>query len=538
MSTASTSRAVAALATVLSVVLALAGPAAIAGPDIGPPGEPSDVADPAAMRTPVTPARIDGDDRVDTAAIAAEVTFDASTTTAVVARDDDFPDALAGAAAAGAEDGPVLLVRSDAVPERTSEVLTSLAIERIVIIGGDEAVSHAVQEQLSLKYETTRLGGEDRYATAAAVGRHVAASVGVGNMFGDRAALLVSGEDFPDALASGPLAYSGHLPILLTRADELAAATTQALTELGIARVLIVGGPAAVSTTVETRVTDLGIAVERVGGDNRRDTAARFADRLVDTWQYSAERPMLARGDDFPDALAAAPRGGAVEAPVLLTRTPDALSPATRGWLAERCRGVEAVQAVGGRTAVSADTLADAVAAAETCDADAGPDPQRTISYEIGTQGTVHADLGVFRRRAEQALNDERGWSLGGDLAFTEVDDGGDFRLWLASPQAVADAAPGCSAQWSCRVGDDVYINDERFREGTATYEDRSLTAYQWYVINHEVGHWLGVGHADCSGAGQPAPVMQQQSIDLAGCSANVWPLPWERDIVRDRWLP
>ena len=57
-----------------------------------------------------------------------------------------------------------------------------------------------------------------------------------------------------------------------------------------------------------------------------------------------------------------------------------------------------------------------------------------------------------------------------------------------------------------------------------------NLANYRTMVINHETGHRLD--HRDnetvCQQAGEPAPLMQQQSISLRGCTINEWPLDSE----------
>ena len=160
---------------------------------------------------------------------------------------------------------------------------------------------------------------------------------------------------------------------------------------------------------------------------------------------------------------------------------------------------------------------------------------ERTVTYTVVSQGTVRSDLGHVASVAAATLNDPRGWSLGGTLAFKRVSSGSNFTLILASPSRVAAASPGCDAYYSCRVGRNVYINDDRWRTATSSWP-HGLATYRQYVILHEVGHWLGMGHRSCPGSGRLAPVMQQQSISLQGCRANVWPVIAERAAVGSRW--
>jgi vancomycin resistance protein YoaR len=158
-----------------------------------------------------------------------------------------------------------------------------------------------------------------------------------------------------------------------------------------------------------------------------------------------------------------------------------------------------------------------------------------TYTYCVGVRDVDAAYLSQFASSIAQTLSDGRGWSLAGKIKFQQVQSGCGMKLWLAAASALPTFSSGCSALYSCRVGSNVIINQDPWLHATPTWNSHggSLADYRALVVNHEVGHWLGFDHWHCGGAGQPAPVMQQQSIDLEGCNINAWPLPAELSALR-----
>jgi len=158
------------------------------------------------------------------------------------------------------------------------------------------------------------------------------------------------------------------------------------------------------------------------------------------------------------------------------------------------------------------------------------PSGVQQVAYSVATRGNVSANVDEFKATILSTLNSPNGWSRMG-VRFNEVASGGQFTFWLSeASQMTTFSANGCDTYASCRVGTNVIFNQDRWLGGSTAWNNAggSLGGYRQMVINHEVGHWLGHGHRSCQGAGQPAPVMQQQTLDMQGCAPNSWPLAGE----------
>ena len=318
-------------------------------------------------------------DRYGTAADLALEAFEAADT-AVLVRGDGFADAFSASSLAGALDAPVLLVAPGAttLPVATRQALQQLGVTRLAIVGGTDAVPAALEALLSVEYDVERVSGLDRYATAAAA----AVTAGeltdgrVGEVDGLRTAFLGSGESAADLLAASGPSWAADLPLLLTRPGALPAETVDALEQLGVEQVVVLGGTGAVSAPVVTELEQrLDVAVRRLDGsaaaaDAPRDryaTAVDVAAFAVEELGFDATRVDLVRGDVPADGLALGAHSGAERTPVLLTRPTD-LPAATAAALRAACGGLAYGHVVGGTAAVSEAVRAAAVAAG-TCPA-------------------------------------------------------------------------------------------------------------------------------------------------------------------------
>lgn len=189
---------------------------------------------------------------------------------------------------------------------------------------------------------SVRLGGSTRYDTMVAI-----ADAGFAS---SDTVVLASGENFPDALSASSLAGTYKAPVIMTSRDSLSEQAKSEIERLGASKVFIIGSPAAISTSVESMLRDMGLATERIAGSNRQETAAKVAAKTADA--KSPSTVIVASGENFPDALSISPYAYAKGYPIYLTEDRGALSLSTLKAI-QSLGTVERVIIVGSSTVVS-----------------------------------------------------------------------------------------------------------------------------------------------------------------------------------------
>jgi putative cell wall-binding protein len=324
-----------------------------------------------------------GVDRYATAAQLFSSKF-AGAPSAVLASGTNFPDALSASSLAARLGTGVLLTDPNTLVQPTSQAVITNGVITVYIVGGTAAVSQGVENQLKAMHvnnaplsplvNVVRISGADRYATSNAI--NLFADSNTGPTVTGGTAVVATGVNFADALAIGPAVWDQTFLMVLTDSSSLSASAQSTLVNLGVSNVLIVGGTSAVSANVESQIKALGITVSyRIQGADRTQTAAQIAKwetggvgALPATSAYGALDGLgwgvgtvnIARGDAFPDALAAGPVEGSNNQVILLTGSASQLGAGIPAFLSGKATST--INALGLTGAVNASTMQAAVA--------------------------------------------------------------------------------------------------------------------------------------------------------------------------------
>jgi putative cell wall-binding protein len=356
-----------------------------------------------------------GAEAPDTAAFLFGQAF-ATPTSIVVATDYAPQDAESAAYLAKTLSTGIVLTDPTTLSTAVSNLITATtSIVHVYIVGGTSVVSAGVQASLAALVASrtgqsvTRYAGATQYqtnqtilastatsgittvalpyATTAATTYNTSGgasstttSIPAGSATAAKAAIVVSGgsDSYQDGIAAGVLATADNLPIVLTEStglDSGAFTELQALKASGVAQVIVMGGPSAVSDAVVSTITGdpstggLNLPVFRVGGTDASDTAQLLARLELSSGTGLSFNStdgggiLLARGNGFQDALAAAPYAGAstIKTPVLLTENATTLGTPLTSFLATEGPLADfAIQPIGGALSLTPTVLAAA----------------------------------------------------------------------------------------------------------------------------------------------------------------------------------
>lgn len=224
----------------------------------------------------------------------------------------------------------------------------------------------------------------DRFGTAAAVAEEAFPG-------GANTALIATGLNFPDALAGAYLAGSQGAPILLVNpSDPVPPATLSALKALKTKDVTILGGTSAVGKDVQSTLAATpsaasaggNLVVTRIAGATRYDTMLAIDSQPGEPVGTDNGSPtaILATGQNFPDALAAASLSYGKHFPLILTDgSAPTMSPQAQAVLADDHIGHLIV--VGGPSAIDPSQYDDLAISVDTAPTD-GQDRSQT-SYVL-----------------------------------------------------------------------------------------------------------------------------------------------------------
>jgi hypothetical protein len=148
----------------------------------------------------------------------------------------------------------------------------------------------------------------------------------------------------------------------------------------------------------------------------------------------------------------------------------------------------------------------------------------RTVTYLTRVDPDVRYDAQRFANEVDMYLADPHGWESKG-YNFIRVGPRqktlNTVIIQLSSTSTIAKS--GCeNPSLSCAVmnGTELHVNIMRWMRGSPQ-SGLPLDEYRQYIISHEVGHIIGHDHVKCPGAGQPAPIMMQQTLGIGSCVPN-----------------
>ena len=305
----------------------------------------------------ITTTRLAGSSRYDTASKISQAAFD-KTSTVILASGENYADALAAVPYASSRynEAPILLTKKNALPDETLAEIKRLGAKYVCILGGEGAISKAVENKLKKEGLTIdRFEGKNRFETATEIAR--------ASFYTPQNVFFVYYNNYADALAAGAAAAVKNAPILYLKTNgEIDADTAAYLKELKdrncVKNAYVIGGEGVISNEMADKAAKaLGLEkATRIAGKDRFETNLEVNKKFAA--DMYGNMVCAATGMDFPDALSGGVYAAINKAPIILVNSKaktSKLSDDQTAYLKMKAAGN--IVAFGGTSAVSDEYL-------------------------------------------------------------------------------------------------------------------------------------------------------------------------------------
>ncbi len=253
--------------------------------------------------------RISGVDREQTAIEVSKKMFKDGTNKVVLANKNNYSDVLTAAPFAKANNASLLYISSNSISKEVMSEIARLKAKEITIIGGEKSVNEGLKKELEKRnFKVERLSGTDRYKTSAQI---------ASKLITDKTTTLeiASGENYADALSLNNAAEKDKAPILLVRVNAIDKSVEDVIKSSKASLINIAGREKSVSENTKANIKKISKAtINRIGGANRYETSI-----LLAKYSGAKEVVVVASGENFADALVAAPFSAKQKGAILLT---------------------------------------------------------------------------------------------------------------------------------------------------------------------------------------------------------------------------
>jgi putative cell wall-binding protein len=307
--------------------------------------------------------------------------------TIILAKGDNFPDALSVAGLAGIYSAPILTSPPSGLIQEAKTLISSIQPARIYVLGDEKgSFSASVLDeirQLAPSADIRRLAGTNRYSTALEIYRDgTTGPEAIAKGGWSDTAIITRGDNFADALSMSSFAWTTHSPVFLADPTTgLSAEVLNALVSGNFSKIYLLGDEKSTPASIIEQLASLGIKgytqatrpeelgattstkIVRLAGSSRYQTSVLIAEEAVAQAtrmgvSLGHNNTIIAKGTDFPDALAGGALAGKLGSTLVLANPgAGASNYILDNYLAPHRQGISSIYVLGDENSIPADLL-------------------------------------------------------------------------------------------------------------------------------------------------------------------------------------